>query len=113
MKVAGMMIATEKTEIETNAQETIAISTENWMNSDKVAILPLSTEFSDTNEYIGLEYLGLYPYISGSKHDFTNFGLLYVHDKATNDPYFFQRWLRSEIKIGITGQPLPYKKELK
>ncbi len=35
-KVAGMMIATEETDIETNAQETVAISTENWMNSDKV-----------------------------------------------------------------------------
>lgn len=36
MKVAGMMFATEETDSETNAQETIAISSENWMNSSNI-----------------------------------------------------------------------------
>ena len=36
MKVDGMMFATEETDSETNAQESIAMSSENWINSDKV-----------------------------------------------------------------------------
>ncbi len=52
--------------------------------SERVAIIPILEEITDSNDYKGLEYLSLYPYVSksetglnihDSKDDFTTFDL--------------------------------------
>jgi len=58
----------------------------------KVAICPLSEEYSNSDSYNGQEYLGLYPYISESASHY--FGsLLWIHNKP-NKKVLFPKWLK-------------------
>lgn len=65
---------------------------------NKVAILPLSESSEEKNDYNGLEYLGLYPFITSRKNNNSNNGLLYVYDNNKNESLLFDYWFRN-IKI--------------
>lgn len=60
----------------------------------KVAILPISKEFTDTEKYIGQEYLGLYPYITINQASKTGKVTLYIHE---NEKTYInlESWLKS------------------
>ncbi len=71
-----------------------------FMDSSKhrVAILPITENSNSSNEYQGLEYLGLYPYIY---HE-TNINDLKVRLKDSNRNITFQEWLKSGDMLAVS-----------
>ena len=57
----------------------------------KVAICPLSEEYSNSDSYNGQEYLGLYPYVSEKKYISYN-PILWIHNDLSK-PITFHKWI--------------------
>jgi len=64
---------------------------------NKVAILPISSESTSSDSFLGQEYLGLYPYITKNGSSLSpNKEILWIHDSA--DTYVtFRGWLHDGL----------------
>lgn len=61
----------------------------------KVAICPLVREIHEKDEYLGQEYLGLYPYVSETKIEKTDKNALRINDDLEHY-VIFSKWLKGE-----------------
>jgi hypothetical protein len=66
-------------------------------NNENICILPITNDYIDDDEYQGVEYLGIYPFISLSKCED---GKLYYYVNYSNEKYEkLNRWIQ-KIKDG-------------
>lgn len=61
----------------------------------KVAILPIVEKYLITDKYVGLEYLGLYPYISKDRARGESSETLWIHE-SSNKYVSFDYWLQGK-----------------
>ncbi len=64
---------------------------------NKVAILPVLNTSTNTDNFNGQEYLGLYPYITKNRIQFTNQEILYVNTNNDETTYAsFEGWINGK-----------------